>query len=363
MRNSFTMILFFLLSGLSLFASEYSWSVHASKNEAYVNEAIYLKYVCTFSDKADLYSVEFNPMVVNDTYSVKLLSKDTKLIDGRKVNSYEFVVFVKKAMDIDLSFDTLMEKTTKASIENTVLGRDNADYEEFSKTAVKQESVKIHVKEISTGTYGNFSLALKKDESEKKAYEPYHLDVTLSGTGDFDSLQALNFAIKGVEVFHQKPVVKTVLTKDGYKGSWNQKFAFVGKENFIIPEVIIKYFNGKNVEVISIDSININVEEGYKKEALLDELEQSKSTDYTFIYYIFTFITGFLVSKIKFKTKKRDSSKELFIQKVKDTKSPNELSILLILHNQKLFQDIITSLDEGNTLSLAQAKKKAIYLV
>lgn len=354
-----------ILTCLGLYASEYKWSVHSSKSEAYVNEAIYLKYICEFSDRAELYSVEFNPVTDNEDYSLKLLSEEIKVVDGRKINSYEFVVFVKKAMDIELSFDALMKKTTEASIENTVLGRDNIDYEEFIKTAVKQESVKVEIKEIPTQLSGYLTLDIKKDEPSVKVYEPYHLDITVSGEGNFADIKELFYEIDGVKVFSQSPIQNINLTADGYVGSWNQKFAFVGSEDFRIPEQKIEYFDLKtqSVNVLKIDAIDVKVARGYQKTELLDDLEDDMKFDIAYLYYILTFAAGFLIGKVKLKRKKSSPKNEVLKNKIQAVDSLEGLSVLLILNNQKKFHDILTAIDEKELMSLVKAKKQAIQLI
>ena len=86
MRNNlgrvFLIILIFL--NLNLAASTYKWSVQADKTEAMINEAIYLKYICEYSDTAGLYIIEFNPVVDNDEYRVEILSETEKIEDGKK---------------------------------------------------------------------------------------------------------------------------------------------------------------------------------------------------------------------------------------------------------------------------------------
>jgi len=123
---------FLLFLHLESFASPYEWSGYADKSLAMTNEAIYLKYVCEYNDTAELYLIEFNPVTDNEKYKIVSLSQKERIVDGKKINTFEYLAFIKEAGNIEFLFDTTMKKTNKDSIENTVLGRDNADYEEFS---------------------------------------------------------------------------------------------------------------------------------------------------------------------------------------------------------------------------------------
>lgn len=362
--------LFLLSLSLNLFASEYVWSVSSSKKDAFVNEAIHLKYVCEFNDRAELYTIEFNPVTENETYDLQLYTQDTSIRDGKKISTYEYIAFVKKPMLMEFSFEALMKKTNRDSIENTVLGRDNADYEESLVTKVKQENVQVLIKKTDTEISGKYSIDVKKDTPELKAYKPFHLDIKISGTGNFDAIQAIVYDIKNVKVFAQKPIKNIRLDQEGYKGTWNQKFAFVAQEDFIIPARSIEYFDIKSQEIksLDIDAIDVKLKEAYKKSELLDE-ENSISFisifegSQKYFYYLLTFLAGFLLAKIKLKSKSKDTKSTQLKDKVQNTKSLNELSMLLILNNQRKFNDILTKIDSKELSSLSKAKDQAIKLI
>lgn len=361
MRNNLGRIILTLLIFLHLdvLASTYKWSVESDKDLAMTNEAVYLKYVCEYNDAAGLYVIEFNPVIDNEQYSIEILSENERIKNGKKINTYEFVVLVKKPGKIEIVLDTTMKKTNKDSIQNTVLGRDNADYEEFSKKVIKQKAVIIDVKQSSTEFVGEFALKVKKDKAEVKAYEPYHLEVSIEGRGNFKALKPITFNIDGVKVFSQKVVEDTKLTKEGYKGVWSQKFAFVGENDFKIPKLSVEYFDlkDKRLKELIIDETEVKVTKAYKKEELLDAQKKSFVLSYDFIYYILTFIAGFLFAKIKFKkVKKTNSADASFSAKIQDAKSLEELMMILALKDSKKYEYIINKIENKEMKSLKEAK-------
>jgi hypothetical protein len=312
MRNTLGRgFIFIFVLHLSLFASTYKWSSFVNKKEAYTNEAIYLKYICEFSDESELYVLEFNPISSNDTYDLELLSETQRVIDEKRINTYEFVLFVKKAGKFNLELETNVKKTNKDSIENSVLGRDNANYEEFSSTLYKHEKISLDILDANASLVGDFQLSVKKDEAKVKAFEPYHLEVIIKGKGNFSQIDDLHFSIKNTKVFTQMPTRELVLSKDGYGGVWSQKFAFVGENNFTIPSLRLEYFDlvEKRKKELLFEAINVNVVKGYKKEELLDEVEEFHFP-FEYLYYVLSFLFGFVVAKIKFKTNKKTSSQE-----------------------------------------------------
>ncbi|MFT5661192.1 MAG: hypothetical protein ACI9TV_001838 [Sulfurimonas sp.] len=366
MKKSLGSFLILFLSFLSLDASTYKWSSFVETEKAYVGEAIYIKYLCEFDDNGELYIIDFEPRS-SDLYDVILLRRDEKLRDGKRTNSYEYILKAKLPKDLEIVLEATMKKTSLDSIvDNTTNHYDDTKFDSIhTKTIVKMKKITVEILDVPKKLLGTFGLKVKKDEPNIKAYEPYHLDVKISGEGSFDALESIDFTIDGVKVFTQKPTKKIDLDKDGYKGSWMQKFAFVSGEDFRIPARSIEYFDmsSNRVQVLEIDAVDVKVQVAYKKSDLLDDVEEDFSLNIEYAYYLFTLIAGFLVGKIKFKTKKVNTETEKFITKVNETKSLDVLSMLLILTNEKKFSDILGSIDSNEVTSLRQAKKMIIKIV
>ena len=206
-------IIFLLLFSMNLFASTYEWSATANKKSAFVNEAILLKYICKFNDRSELYTIDFNPVVENENYVIKPLSEQEQIVNGKRVNTFEYIAYVKRSGKMTFNFDMVMRKTNEDSIENTVLGRDNEQYEEFTSTYLKQKSLYLDIKRSESDLVGNFELEVKESESRVKAYAPYSLEFIIKGVGSFEKLKPLEFNIDGVKVFSQKVILNSSLKK------------------------------------------------------------------------------------------------------------------------------------------------------
>lgn len=356
--RAFLAIAIFLYA--ELFASTYTWSATSNKTTAYVNEPIYLKYVCAFSDRAELFSVEFNPAGEYENYTIKTLSQTQAVVDGKKINSYEFVAFAKVAKEVMFDFEALMKETTRDSIEEMTIGRDNVKREEVTKKSIKLEVLKAQIKETESSLVGDFKLEAKKHEPKVKANEPYHLRVTIKGEGNFEAISPLTFEIEGVKVFASEVEKKTELGQNGESGEWSQRFAFVGERDFSIPEVKIEYFNTKEAkkESLILEAMSITVEKGFSKEELLDEpQEKSFKFKYEYLYYILIFIAGFLAGKIQIKKRVvKKSPDEEFKQKIDKAKSLDELMMILALQNPKKYEQIILDIEKKKIISLGDAK-------
>jgi len=345
----------------TLYASSYEWSLSANKDEAYVNEAIYLKYSCLYSDQAELYVIEFNPTTDNEKYRIDILREDEKIVDGKKINEYEFVLRVKQSGEFTLSLDTLMKKTNKDSIENSVLGRDNANYEEFSLYPLKQKTLHINILQAKSKIVGEFMLKVTKSKNSVDAYEPFHLTLEVDGVGDFGVFEEIEYKIDGVKVFSEPAIKKLHLTKDGESGSWKKKFAFVSDKDFTIMPFRLEYFDliSKKIKILEQEKIVVSVQEAsFSKEELLDEKESEFEFSYEYVYYLLTFIAGFLVAKIRFTKRVTTGSKEQeFCIKIKKTKSLDELLLLLVLSNPRQYKQLIQDIESKELTSLFEAKR------
>ena len=367
MKKSLGSFLFFIiLLSTSINASTYKWSSYVAKEKAYVGESVYVKYLCKFDDNGELYIIDFEPRS-SDLYDLILLSKDEILRDGKRTNTYEYILKVKSPQDFEMILEATMKKTSLDSIvENTTNHYDDTKFDSIhTKNIVKMDKISLEVFEAPKKLLGRFDLQVKKDASDIKAYEPYHLELEVSGEGNFEALQALEFDIENVKVFAQKPIKSISLDKDGYKGSWNQQFAFVSSEDFRIPARSIDYFDIASQEIKSLhmEAIHVKVQQAYKKSELLDEVEEGFIFEVKYIYYILTFIVGFFLGKINFTKKKVSTKDQSFIRKVKKLKSLDELSILLLMSNERRYDSVLAAIEANELSSLSQAKKMIMKLV
>ncbi len=356
--------LFFLLMlffSAELFATTYTWSAQIQKQKAYKNEPIYVHYICAFSDRAELYSIEFNPSGEYEKFRVKSLHVNESIVDGKKVSSYEFLLFAKEGGEIEIAFEALMKLTSRESIEEMVIGRDNVKKEDTKKTVVKQEVFKLSIEQTPSALVGDFALDVKKREPLVKAYEPYHLEIKIQGDGNFEALEPLRFEIEGVKIFAEDVVLNQKLTKEAQSGVWSQKFAFVAEKSFTIPKQEIEYFSlkTKKLEKLVIDAVDVKVEGGFVKEELLDVVKKNEFVfDSVYLYYLLAFVAGFLVGKIKRKTSVQTKPSDTFLQKVKDVKSLDALMVLLVVEDATRYEPLIKEIEQDMVTSLGDAKKR-----
>ena len=359
MKNNLGRLIIFVLYFVSLDASEYRWSASINKDKAYVNEAVHLHYRCEFDSKDELHVIEFNPVGSYKDYDIYLLSESESIEDGKRVNDFEFVAFLKKSAKVEFDFDVLMKKTNQDSIENTVLGRDNAEVEQFSKKLIKQKTLSLEVLKNDSELFGDFEFKIKKDEPSVDAYEPYHFEIIIEGTGNLDKLKPVELNIPDAKVFASEPKKEFRLFEDGYSGIWSQKFAIVSSKNFDFPNIKYRYFSKKSnkIEKYVLAPFRVEVKKLYKKDELLDNVEKQKIFfKKEYVYYMLVFMFGFLAGKIKFKTDKTHNGKKAFEKKLEEVGTLDELSVFLVINDLSKYSDIVNKI-ETQQISLSKAKK------
>lgn len=360
-----------LLSLLLLFISTfvfadvpYIWSLKTTKTSVYVNEAVEIEYTCSFNDQAYLHVIEFTPEDETADYRLLPLGVVEKTIDGRRSDTYRYVLFPKKAGQKTFTFSALMRKTTKASIENSVIGRDNVEDYSFQDTEVALPAVQLEVIEHKEKMTGHFELNVTVDNKEVKAYVPVHLDIQVSGEGDFDQMQDFELKIDGVKVFSEPGEKHYRLTETGFKGSWEQKFSLVGAADFSIKPIKLSYFDiGKKERVVLRSEIfDVTVQEAYSKEELLDDVADENDSWWSWRYlnYLFTFLTGVAASRYLSKIEWKPKQVKGFEAEVEACGSVNSLLTKLVIQEDPRYETVIEKFEALGTKASLTALKKEI---
>ena len=359
-----------LLLSLSLFAkSAYEWKVDIKQSDLYLHQATILQMQCTFEKEGKNDDVKFSPPS-DLPFEFVLLSESTHFEEGRKIILYKYILFAQKEGEFSLVLKPTMLFTTQSAIDNVIVGRDNVNDLEVEKEVAKISPIKLNVYETGSKLTGRLNLNVRIDEKEVSAYSPVHLEVVIEGEGNLHELQALSFEIEGVEVFSDKPEVNLVMGENGYTGKWIQRFAFVGKEDFIIPAVLLDYFalDTKDMRQLKGEAFAIKIKtDGINRKELIDTVDlPSEKLDFSaylgYIYYLLSFIAGFIVAKL-FKLPQRTVKKQR-CEKIKNTKDAKELLEVLMVCEKEMFTSEIDELEKvvyrDEDASLSKIKKSAL---
>ena len=358
------LFVFFILS-LTVKASTYKWTEYVAKKDLYMGESTYVKYTCEFNDNGELFIIDFKPKS-NEKYRLDLLKESEVLQNGKRINTYEFVFSPKVVGDLTLDLKATMKKTSLDSIvENTTNHYDDTKFDSIhSRDVVALNTIKFNVQERSQNIVGKFELKTVFSNLELKAYDPFHLKIVIEGEGNFNQIEAFHFDIDGVKVFQEEPLLELQLTKNGQKGRWSQKFAFVSERDFRIPSKTLDYFDLQlhKKQTLRFEPIDVKVSTKFTKEELLDEdelddLKHLSESIFTYAPFVLFFVFGFILGKIRFASKVLSPRVEKLIFKVKESKSIEELAMILILEDEKKFAHLIKQIESKSFGSLSNAKK------
>ncbi|MEA3374160.1 MAG: BatD family protein [Campylobacterota bacterium] len=123
--------------------------------------------------------------------------------------------------------------------------------------------LEIRVDPLPEGVHlvGDLNISATVDKQALNANEAVNLNLQISGSGNFEDIGSLKPAVSGVSVYNEEPQIKAYIENGIYKGSWNEKFAFVSDKSFTIPPFSIRYFDpeSKTIKTASTKVIPIDV--------------------------------------------------------------------------------------------------------
>jgi hypothetical protein len=351
-----------ILVSINLFAS-YSWSIKQDKYDVYANESVYIEYEVVFSDDAYSYAIEFNPALKTKNYTLIPYSQKEFLLDEKRHNRYGYIIQAKNS--IEKSFGVTMKSINSQLAREGTLGRDNDvnEYLNAKKENLLLEPIVLNVKDNPTQIYGTFQLHMKVNKSILRAYEPLHVELTLSGIGNFNDILPFSLDINGTKIFADDISKQLSLTKNGYSGKVIQRFTISSKESFTLPSFKLRYFDStyKSIKTISTKPLHVKISQISKKQKA-KSIEKREDIDYfSYIYYLLTFILGFLSAllfKRFIKTRRVDLDT---LEKIKSTKNINELKVLLISLDEKRFASMVEKEDDFKELK--KSALKAIHYI
>lgn len=359
-----------LLTVSMLYAdTPYTWSLKSNKSSAYVNEAVAIEYICDFKDEAYLYAIELHLEGESEEHRILSLGMLENTKDGKRQSIYRYVLFPKTPGQKEFAFNVLMRKTTKDSIENSVIGRDNVEDYAFSDKTVALPSVNLEVLDHKERMTGQFDLEVILDKNDVKAYEPVHLDISVRGEGDFDQIQDFELAISGVKIFSEPGEKQYKLAREGFKGEWSQKFSLVGNKNFRIDPIELVYFDivKKERVVLHSEAFDVAVQEGYKREELLDAVDEKEDYgwwSWSYLYYLLAFISGVLTGRFIPQYKRVKNVPKGFKEEVGGCRSVKKLLTKLVMSGDRRYAPLIEKYEAlGANASLKALKKELKQLL
>ena len=170
---------------------------------------------------------------------------------------------------------------------------------------------------------GDFYISINVDKNNIEQNEGVNATIKITGSGNFDDIDAYKLDIKNANIYSDKPVVKSQPTMINIEGEFIQKFSISSNEDFSIPSLSITYYDAKNKKVITKKTkpIDIHVKNSVQekpvlKEAMAKEIIVKKESNYLNLFLAFiagilsTLFILFIIKKREYKLPKFKNDKD-----------------------------------------------------
>ena len=329
----------------------YAWSVTQSSGDAVQHEAIFVEYTCRFDSEAYEYIIVFNPPEETDAYRMVVEGTREQIIGEKRVNTYRFIVFPKKAGALKLAFDASMERTTKASIENNVIGRDNVKKLDYTAQKAVLPSVDIAVSAQETPYAGQMKLSVAVDKTETDAYAPVQVRIRLEGYGNLDAVGAFTLDIPKVKQFTDGPEKNLRLGKNGYAGSLEQQFAIVSENNFTVPALQLRYYDtvqGRSVTLTSKPQAVTVRAPTLQEDSALPKTQKSETTwpAGTWLQIVLALIAGIAIGRFLLPVTAEERGDTPLSKQIMRCSDPRKFAAYLAMLDADKYRELIDEIEQ-----------------
>ncbi len=154
----------------------------------------------------------------------------------------------------------------RAKVAQRTQSRDNFFGTFFDKpkwSQIVSNRVNLSIKPLphSSDLIGDFSISSEIDTQSVKANKPVNLTINISGEGNLEDFDGLEYDIDGVTIYSDDATISSRVVGSKIVSEYSKKFVFISDSNFTIPSKSISSFNYKTnkSKELTIDSYDIVV--------------------------------------------------------------------------------------------------------
>lgn len=326
----------------------FDFDIKTDNTDLYVGENFILTMTFRYKSDIDILDLTFDkPNFENFWY--KQIDNSKKYIDN------DFTVFEIKFLMFPLKEG--IQKIESLGINAQVM--DNNSNSIFSATRnqkIYSNELNFSVKSLPTNInlIGNFDINASIDKQTIKKGEAVSFKLNIIGSGNIDDIPDIKLALDDVTIYENKPLVKTQILNNEYKGEWEKVYSIIANRSFTIPSIKLDYFDKNLSKVISKQTNSFNIEvldEEIKKEVLLEKatekilpdekpkeiikvVEQTSTLDRIIFFFLGIAFCLLIISLyfyvITLKRKKQEDKP--LVKKVKESKTKDELLKILAVY-------------------------------
>ena len=354
----------------------YSLSISVDKKKVYVGEAIEFTLKFRYKKDLEIVSLDFTKPKFENFWVKELKPKDTQNNYTQYVEQeIKYLLFPQNAGTIEI-------EPLKIGVTVLKSQRGGSFYLTSPTVTIPVYSNKLELNVQSLpkdiNLIGDFTIKSTVDKTTINQGDAVSYKLYIQGRGNIDDLDEVVLNIPNTTIYDNPSKKEYNIQGNEYGGKYSKIYSIVGKEDFTIPSIEVKYFDKKTatVKTIKTKEYNIKVNSSVVKKRELEvsqapqqNISQSVPKTETvkilttdnekLLYFIIGLLSGMAIlgSFVLWMRRGKEKSEISLIQYVKKAKTPDELfKILLVYINiDEELDKIIYKLEN---LSLSEYKKE-----
>jgi len=237
----------------------FSLKMVQSKDEVYVGEPLLLSIYFSVASGVDLMDFRSQQPQLQGFITKEIKGERSFQQDNYTIHEFRYLLTPTQEGNITIS-------PIQAKVAQRTQARDNFfgtffDKPKWTQIVSNKLTLKVNPLLQTTDLVGNFTIEEKIDAKETKANKPVNLTITISGEGNLEDFDGLEYEIDGVTIYSDEATVTSKLVDSKMISNYQKKFVFISDSNFTIPSKSLLVFDYKNKETkeLTLDSHTIEV--------------------------------------------------------------------------------------------------------
>ncbi len=218
------------------------------KKEAYIGEAIRFDLVFKQRPNVRIDQLQIEEPKFEDFW-IKKIEGVKKGSEGEYITqTYSYLLFPQKSGK--LSIPAVTAEVGQAVRQRSRGGMNDPFFSSFFGSRMQVSKVfsneaVLDVKPLpgNLELYGNFNIKTSVDKEKIHTNKPVNLNISIDGVGNLDDIQKFSLDIDGVIVYSNEPEINTRMSGAEYLGSFEQKIALIGDQDYTIPALTLRYYD------------------------------------------------------------------------------------------------------------------------
>ena len=361
----------------------YDLQISVDKKNIYVGEAIVFTLKFKYKKDLDIVNLEFTkPNFENFWVKELKASPSQNNYTNYSEQEIKYLIFPQKSGKMELGPMKIGVITADGNSRGGFFFSSST-----VNTPVYSNKIDINISPLPQGTnlIGDFSIKATVDKTVIDEGDAISYKLYVEGRGNIDDLDEVAINIPNTTVYDNPSKKEYNIENNLYGGKYSKIYSIVGKEDFVIPSIKIKYFD-KNTQIVKVIStkqyeIKVNpkstkksvlevtpspsVEKGIIKKEEISKVETIIiSNEKKILYFLIGLITGIVSFGIFifFRNKNKKTRDTNLMLSIKKTKTAEELFKILVvyLNIDEELDNIIYDLENISSSEFKKEKKNLL---